>query len=238
MQLNLYFQRIRSFLYVAKKLWKLLAPDDLRENVCVVVNLFDTVKDMINVSERFEVAKLFVLAGEKAMGFTAFEEALKYFESGIYLLDKDSWKTQYKFTFDIYSNGAKSAYCVKNYDKMKKIIEEILKNTEVVLDLVTPYLLINRMYSDERMYGDAISNALLLLDKLGASIDPNQTIEASTILQTKSLFEESMEDMREIEDEKILSIMRVLHEIGYSCWFSGNLNLVALVAVKMIELVF
>ena len=94
------------------------------------------------------------------------------------------------------------------------------------------------MYSDERMYGDAISNALLLLDKLGASIDPNQTIEASTILQTKSLFEESMEDMREIEDEKILSIMRVLHEIGYSCWFSGNLNLVALVAVKMIELVF
>jgi len=55
------------YLHVAKKLWKCLPKVDLNQKICVVANVFDKVKDMINGSERFEVAELFLMAGEKAM---------------------------------------------------------------------------------------------------------------------------------------------------------------------------
>ena len=47
------------FLHVARNLCKRLPKADIEGNVCVVVNLLDRAKDMINEDARVEVAKLF-----------------------------------------------------------------------------------------------------------------------------------------------------------------------------------
>ena len=82
---------------------------DFKENVCVVANLFDSTKELINEKDRPDVAEFFMLAGERAMSFPAPKEAFKYFKSGIELLDKNCWKTRYDFSLNVHCNAAKSA---------------------------------------------------------------------------------------------------------------------------------
>ena len=134
----------------------------------------------------------------------------------------------------MYHNAIKSAYCVANYDRMKELIEIIFNNADDALDLVTPYLLLVRTNRDKQMHENAICNASLILDKLSVSIDPNLSI-----IQVKSLVEGSFEtilEMNQIEDRKILSVMEILDTVAYSYYFSGRRDLFASVCSKMIEL--
>ena len=107
-------------LYAARKLHTLLSSDDLKENIDTVVSLFDRAKDIIEDDERLDVAKLFLLAGEKAMDSIAPYEAFEYFKSSVQLLDKDSWKNLYELTIEVYCNAAKSAYCLTNCKYMNR----------------------------------------------------------------------------------------------------------------------
>ena len=160
-------------MHVARKLRALLSEQDLEKNICVVVNLFDNAKDLINENERLDVAELFLLAGKKAMSCTAPKQAFQYFVSGIELLGRDSWRTRHKLSVDMHNNAAKSAYCMMDYSKMKELINEILNSTTETSDLVTPYLLLIRMYGDKWMNEDVITNASKILHELGESISIN-----------------------------------------------------------------
>ena len=141
---------------------------------------------MIDENEHFEVAELFLLAGESKFKITAFDKAMKYFEAGIELLDEDVWQTNYEFCLKIHNYAAKSAYCERNYNRMNELIGEISKNASSLLDLVTSYLLIIKMHNDNRMHDDAIQVGFNIVEKLGERIESNQFIIASEIKRTKS----------------------------------------------------
>ena len=105
---------------------------------------------------------------------------------------------------------------------MSNFCDKISKKAKDVLDLKNAYLLLIRMNSDKMIYNDVIGNALDILNKLGESIDPNQSIKASDLLQAKNIFGECIEsvlEMREIDDKRILSIMEILHTLLFSAYF-------------------
>ena len=81
------------FLSLARKLSNLLSTIDIDDAIFDITNLYYNAKELIEENERFEVVKLFKLAGEKALVSTAHNTALEYFKSSIEPLDKDSWNT-------------------------------------------------------------------------------------------------------------------------------------------------
>ena len=228
------------FLDLARTFLRRLSTVDIEDNICDITNLYYIAKDnIIHENERYEVAEIFRLAGKRAMVSTAYNEALKHFESGIELLGRDGWKSGYSLCLDFHCNAAKSAYSKANYERMNHFIEEISMNATSLLDVVTPYLLVIRMHSDKLMYEDAIQSALSILDKLGDSIELNQSTIASEIVKTKNLVVESIHsilEMRDMEDKTLLSIMEILNSALYSCFHSGNHHVLASMALKMIQL--
>ena len=173
------------------------------------------------------------------MSSTAFDKAFCYFESGIDLLGEDSWGTRYDFCLKLYINAAKSAYCNRNYVRMNEFIEQISKNASSLLDLVTPYILLIRMYNDKRMFQYAISTTISLVDKLGETIESDPSIISMQIEETKDLLIGSIKDIlktKEMKDTRLLSIMETLNAIVYSIYFSGNHHILAAISLKMVHL--
>ena len=68
--------------------------------------------------ERVKVTELFLLVGEKAIASTASSYVLNLFQTGIEILDTDSWITRYSFCYNLYCNAVKSACSIEDYKRM------------------------------------------------------------------------------------------------------------------------
>ena len=124
---------------------------------------------------------------------------------------------------------------------MNSLISQIFKNANSILDLVIPYLLLIRICSNKRIFSNALRNALIILNKLGENMDLNQSItpSKSEILGTKKIVGESMDsilELKEMDDIKLLSIMEILNTVSFSTLITGNLKVLTLLAIKMIQL--
>ena len=89
--------RKQLYLNIAEKLLRICSTVDLEDNIVDITNLYNDAKDLIKDDKRFEVAKLFLSAGEKAMASTASAQAFKNFESGIEIIGSNGWENYYNF---------------------------------------------------------------------------------------------------------------------------------------------
>ena len=175
--------------------------------------------------ERANVAKIFLEAGTKSLTSTAFDQAFKYLDTGLNLLDQDCWKLYYKLSQSLHDNLATASYCIVNYSKMNLVIDSILKHTTSTLELVPSYSLKIKYYNDTKNYDDAISTALNILDQLGEyiNIDQSDSMTATEIAKAKSLFKSiyhgRSSDLQPMEDKLLLSVMMILGNMLHSCFF-------------------
>jgi predicted ATPase len=77
-------------------------------------------------SERTEIARLNLMAGQKAKAATAYEAAFKYFTTGLKLLNSESWQSEYDLTLALYSEAAEAAYLQGRFDEMEQLVEVVL----------------------------------------------------------------------------------------------------------------
>ncbi|MBE9106290.1 serine/threonine-protein kinase PknK, partial [Nostoc cf. edaphicum LEGE 07299] len=90
-------------------------------------------------SERTEIARLNLTAGQKAKAATAYEAAFKYFTTGLKLLNSESWLTEYDLTLALYSEAAEAAYLQGCFDEMEQLVEVVLDRAKTVVDKVQAY---------------------------------------------------------------------------------------------------
>ena len=231
--------RKQMYLSVARKLLQLRSTVDLEDNIADITKLYYAAKDMLEDNERFEVATLFQLAGEKALVSTAFDEASNYFESGIEMLGIDGWKSRYSFYHSIYCNAAKSAYCKADYNRMNYFNEVISVHVTSSLDLMTSHIVKIRMHIDKKMFEEALTCALSILDRLDEQIDFNETRLNYEIKETTKLVAEclnSIPTMRKMEDMEQISIMQVLCCVAYAAFVVQNPAVLDSIALRMVQL--
>ncbi|MGL4622421.1 MAG: AAA family ATPase [Chroococcidiopsis sp.] len=113
-------------------------------------------------SQRNEIAKLNLIAGQKAKAATAYEAALKYFNTGLKLLDTDSWLGEYDLTLSLYSQAAEAAYLHGNFAQMEQFVEVVLNNAQTVVDKVQVY--------DSRIQGYLSQGNLKSALKIGSEV--------------------------------------------------------------------
>ncbi|MBO1066947.1 MULTISPECIES: ATP-binding sensor histidine kinase [Nostocales] len=141
---------------------------ELEEKIFEIVNQLNIGIELItNQLERYELAKLNLIAGCKAKSSTAYEAAVKYLSVGLQLLDVNSWEYDYELTLNLYVESVEAEYLNINPEQAITYIEIVRKNATSILDQVKVYKKQMLMYDME----SSIYTGLKLLEMLGVTLE-------------------------------------------------------------------
>ncbi|MBD2108196.1 PAS domain S-box protein [Nodosilinea sp. FACHB-13] len=162
-------------------------------------------------SERTEIAKLNLMAGQKAKTATAYEAAFKYFTIGLKLLNSEGWQSEYDLTLALYSEAAEAAYLQGRFDEMEQLVEVVLDRAKTVLDKVQVYDSRIQGYLSQGNLKETLKTGLEALKLLGIDLieNPSQADIQKELGSTAALLAQ-----REIEDLINLPEMTALEPLA------------------------
>ncbi|MBW4629367.1 MAG: PAS domain S-box protein [Brasilonema octagenarum HA4186-MV1] len=191
--------------------------------------------------ERNEIAKLNLMAGQKAKAATAYGAALEYLNTGLKLLNADSWQQKYDLTLALYEEAAEAAYLNRDFITMEQLALVVLKNAKTVLDKIRVYDAKIQAFVSEGNLKEAVQIGLQVLNLLGVILpeEPSQLDIKKGLEETASLFEgqkiEDLIDLPKMTEPDKLAAMLVLSSIA-SASFIAAPNLFLLIALSKINL--
>jgi predicted ATPase/signal transduction histidine kinase/tRNA A-37 threonylcarbamoyl transferase component Bud32 len=207
-------------LKIGKLLRQNTSVDCSNEKIFEIVNHLNLGINLIEEdSDRKDLAQLNLMAGQKAIISIAYESALKYLTTGIQLLAKDSWETEYNLTLSLYEKAAESAYLIGEFDQMEWAIEIVLQNAQFLLDQVSVYEIQIKALGAQNKSLEAVEMGLSLLKSLGIELpeSPNQADAQKALADIQAkLDRRSIEDLLnlpEMQHPHILAAMRILASI-------------------------
>jgi predicted ATPase/GAF domain-containing protein len=160
-------QKLLTHLKIGYLLWKNTPSEELPEKVFKIVDHFNVGQQLIKKrSHRRQIARLNLLAGQKAKAANAYEAALKYFKIGQKLLAPESWRTNYPLTLVLYVEAAEAAYLSGDFQGMEHCAAVVLKKAKTLLDQVKVYQVQLSAYQGQNKDLAAIQLALPLLRNL------------------------------------------------------------------------
>jgi len=229
------------FMYIGTKLWKLLSDKERDENIFVIVNLINPSLDkVICKNERTKISELYLIAGEKCLASTAYKDAYKYFKTGVTLLSSNCWEVNYSLSLRLHNAAAESAYCIDEYDYMRKLLNIITIKAVSFLDKEFSYLLSVQCYNKQRMFDEGFNEGLRILENIGYNLCPNQYEE--DFQNTKSLIRGKLTKAY-VDEMKIMSAeiphvaVTILYELLVTCYFARTL-MTSIVALRIVQLTF
>ena len=231
-----------THLKIGRLLWENTQPDDLSEKIFKIVDHLNLGYELItDRAERDEIAKLNLLAGEKAKVANAYEAAFKYLNTGKNLLAEDSWKTNYKLTLNIYSEIVEVAYLSGNFEEMENFYSLVLQKSQTLLDKVKVYEVKIDAYHSQNKELESIQIALPVLQKLNCIfpeshqlLDIQQELEKTqSYLAGKQI--EDLINLPPMTDPEKLAAMKITSSI-FSSVFIAAPEMLPLLVYKQVNL--
>ncbi|MGL5836152.1 MAG: AAA family ATPase [Waterburya sp.] len=160
-------QKLLTHLKIGYLLWKNTPRAELPEKVFKIVDHFNIGQQLMKKrSHRRQLARLNLLAGQKAKAANAYEAALKYFKIGQKLLTLESWQTNYHLTLALYVEAAEVAYLSGDLSGMEQFASVALEKATTLLDQIKVYQVQLSAYQGQNKDLAAIQLALPLLKNL------------------------------------------------------------------------
>ena len=191
--------------------------------------------------ERNEVAKLNLIAGQKAKGAIAHSMAKKYLAIAREWLVASSWQINYDLTLDLYLETTEVDYLCGDFEQVEYWVAIVVQESKTVLDSVKVYEVKIQTYIAQNQLLEAINTGLQVLQQLGIIFPekPSQSdiqLELDTIL---SRFDnEPIQDLIQLPEmtkpEK-LAAMRILSRITLVAYHAAP-DLVSLLVFKQVNL--
>jgi len=192
-------------------------------------------------AERNEIAKLNLIAGQKAKAATAYEAALKYFNTGLKLLDTDSWHSEYDLTLALYSEAAGAAYLHGCFAEMEQFVEVVLNNAKTAIDKVQVYDSRIQSYLSQGNLKEALKIGLEVLKLLEINLkeNPSQLDVQKGLEETAALLAgreiEDLINLPKMTATEPLAAMSILANIVAAAFFVSP-ALMILITCKMVNL--
>lgn len=101
------------------------------------LNLGRTLMD--SATERADLARLNLTAGERAKAATAYDSAAQYFQIGLDLLTPTTWQTDYTLTLALHNAMVEAAYLIGDFDRVDQLFEVIGDRTTALGDRISAY---------------------------------------------------------------------------------------------------
>ena len=207
-------------LRVGRLLLKNLAEDEIDEKLFAITGqLNEGVKLIREPAEKLELARLNLLAGQRAKFAAAFGPAFDYISVGISLLEETSWKVNYEQALALHVEGAEAAYLNGNFDRMDQLISTVLLRAGSAVDKARAYEVRLQAFIARDRFGDAIDTGNYVLGLLGVELPrkPGQVHIISGMLKTRwtlrSHKTEDIPELRQMKDPALLAAMRILTKL-------------------------
>jgi predicted ATPase len=185
-------------LQIGRLLLQNTQPEFLLEEIFQIIDHLNLGVELVtHQQERDKIAKLNLMAGEKAKAATAYDAAVEYFNAGIKLLSAQSWQNEYDLTLALYEEAAAAAYLNGDFIAMEQLAEVVLNHAKTTLDKVKVYNSKIQAAVSRTKLKEAIKIGLQVLEQLGVSLPENPSQ-----LDIQKAFEETaaLYTGREIED--------------------------------------
>jgi PAS domain S-box-containing protein len=169
----------RNFhLQIGKQLLQQSSAQQREQNIFDITNQLNLGKELIQTqSDRDELAQLNLIAGEKAKASTAYNSALRYFQTGLDLLADNCWQTQYDLTLALYSLAAETAYLNGRLEQMEQLVSRVLENVRTLEAKIKVYEVKIQAYAGQMQFLEALEIGLQSLAELGVDLPVAPTSE-------------------------------------------------------------
>lgn len=105
----------------------------------IVDHLNHGLEQVTDRAERNEIARLNLMAAQKAKAALAYSRAKKYLVTGREWLTASSWQTNYKLTLELYLETTEVAYLCGEFEQVESWVAIAVQEAKTVLDIVKVY---------------------------------------------------------------------------------------------------
>ncbi|WP_413175032.1 AAA family ATPase [Anabaena azotica] len=237
-------QKQRTHLKIGKLLLKNTAPEAIEINVFDIVNQLNNAIDLLEqISERYELAQLNLIAGKKAKTSTAHKAAIKHFSIGIEMLPEDGWETTYNLTFKLYREYAECQYLIGCLDEAEQLFDVALQYAQNKFDLADIYCLKLALKVTQGENLPAYEAGLSGLSVLGMSIPASEEGQQALLETTLRQIQDQLEtvetadlfDLPAMSDPARKVCMSILPDLWGAAYTGGNQLLTILSILLMVE---
>ncbi|MCL6435034.1 MAG: GAF domain-containing protein [Leptolyngbyaceae cyanobacterium HOT.MB2.61] len=211
---------------IGRLLLAVIPPEQLEERVFEVIDHLNIGAEMMVESDaKIELARLNLIAGQKAKTSVAYESALNYLSMGLSLLPGDRWQKDYKLTLALTELAAEVSYLTGDFEQMEQLAEQVLRHAQTDLDKTNVYLVkIQACIAQNRLL-DAIRTALQALELLGTKLPekPSRFEVLQGLIRTKLALAgrqiENLVNLPRMTDPYKLAVMRVIASVCTPTYF-------------------
>ncbi|MDY7228105.1 trifunctional serine/threonine-protein kinase/ATP-binding protein/sensor histidine kinase [Hyalangium rubrum] len=174
--------RAELHLRIARMLLASLAPEQLEERLLDVVHQLNRGCALVTEEEeRYEVARLNLLAGRKAMASAAFEPALRYFSMGLSLLPEAAWDQRHALCRELHLEAMEAEYLNAHTQQGDALSELVLARTHDALEKTRIYAIRITFASTRADLDRAIEDGYTALALLG--LEQPRSVELPTFME-------------------------------------------------------
>ncbi|MEP0969976.1 MULTISPECIES: AAA family ATPase [Cyanophyceae] len=235
-------QKQAIHLQIGRNLLEKTLSEELSERLFEIVDHLNHGLELVtDQSERDEIARLNLTAGQKAKGAIAYSVAKNYLNTSMVWLTASSWKTNYDMTLAVYTETTEVAFLCGEFEQMECWAGIVLQQAKTILDTINIYEVKIQTDMVQNQPLKAINTAFQVLQQLGISFS-EKTSQSEIQLELDritSLFNgEPIGDLihlpRMTEPDK-LAAMRILSSITIAAYLAAP-DLLSLLASKQVNL--
>jgi len=235
-------QKQLTHLKIGQLLLSVMSETEKEEKIFEIVNQLNKGADLIVVeTEREELAKLNLVAAQRAKSATAYVAAIEYATKGIQLLPTNCWQQCYELTLALHDLAAEVACLSGDFKQMEQIVEEVVQNARQLLDKVKVYEVRILAEVAQSQQPKAIKTALSILELFGV-LFPEQPTDADiteSLQQTQDVLKgkhlEDFLELPEMTDFQALATIRILAAVTAAV-YQAVPELLPLIVCKQIRL--
>lgn len=215
----------------------------LSENIFYIVNQLDAgTSYIVSRQEKKDLARLNLIAGEKAKNSAAYQSALYYLDQGISLLEKPDWTTDYDLCFNLYIQAEEAAYLNTDFSRLQEYAEHILANTAEILDRLKVQEIQIQAYMAQHKLEETVNLTLNILPSLGVKIPKKfsrSTLFFEFLKTRRLLFNKSNEQLLshpEMTDPYYIAAIKTATTAATAFTFGGYTKEIIYLVFKMVNL--
>lgn len=169
-------QKKATHLKIGQLMLQNATTEERKENIFTLVNQLNYgIELLTSESEKYALAQLNLLAGQKAKAATAYDAAVRYFNVGLKLLPVNSWYQQYELTLALHQETAEAVFLIGDFEQMEQLIEVVLQQAQSQLHKVKVYELRIKSCEVQRKLLEAVKLGLEAIEILGVKLPESPT---------------------------------------------------------------
>ncbi|MBW4489248.1 MAG: AAA family ATPase [Trichocoleus desertorum ATA4-8-CV12] len=195
-------QKKQTHFKIGQSLLQKTPPKKREENIFALVNQLNYGANLLSSEvEKYELAELNLIAGQKAKISTAYGAAVRYIKVGLILLTDSSWKDQYNLTLALHQEAVEVSFLSGDFEQMEQLAAVVLQQAQTQLDKIKIYELRIKSCEIQRKLLEAVKLGLQALAILGVNL-----LESPSSLDVQQAIAQVNDDLAAIDVEDLIHL--------------------------------